>query len=580
MLLVLIQLKKMIKRIFSFFLFLLPFFLVTQTELINTFFIILFAASLLFLQLIKPQKLTYSNVYKLSLLFFFSILASLIFSKNILLSFYGEGGEGFIAFLSIFIIFSFARTIKKKDIWNVSKFLIAGTLITILFFLVQRFIGNEIININQLAIISALSLIALIPFTFKKKIFIVLSLFIFMFLVVIDVKIAWFLLVIGTFLIFWKNLIDFNFNLKKTLPLLLVLSIFLFFFFAPISLIEKKTITSIPYNYSLSIAQKSLSESFNNFTFGSGLATYHYQFSLYKNKEINLSNPYFISKEGASMILTFIVTIGSLGVLSLLALLCFFYFYGFKEFFYKKEAIFPVVFCFSLLFFFNPINIFFILLFFIFLGFWDKEEKEIKINEMFIILIMGMIVLGLFNYYNYIKADNYYKKSIEYFTNGETLGKSINEINKSISLFQVSDHYIALSKLYLLSASQYFEERWVTQEKITEQKKLIEENVLKSEKFAKKAIEIDSNNFQSWQKLGLLYENINFLNNEDKTDEIIEAYKKAKLLAPQNYDIYYSLGRVFEESGDMEKAIKEYQKAFELNSNSEDVIKKTVLWKD
>lgn len=572
MLLALMQLKMTNKHIFSFFLFLLPLFLITQTSLVNTLFVVVFAFSLLLFNFFKPQKIIYN---KLVLLFFSSILLSFIFSKIIFLSLWGKGTESLFAFISIFVIFSY---FKKEDFGEIFKFFVLGNIMAVIYFFIQSFIGNEVLNISQLSIITALSLLFLIPQYRDKRIIAPIILF-FVFLFFVDIKITWFILLVGTFLIFYKKLVNCNFEIKKTMPLLFILIAFLICFLIPIPLSETKEVGNISYDQSISIAKGSLTESVKNLFLGSGPSTYHYQFSLYKDKEINLTNPYLVASEGSSMILTFIVTLGLLGTISLLIFLSFFYFEGFKNFLKEDDIIFPMAFSFSLLFFFGAIDIFIILIFFILFNSWIKERKEIKIEKAMIVALLIIFVFAGFNYYNYIKADNHYNRSLDYFLSGELLGKSINEMEKSIQSFEISDYYIALSKLYLLNASQYFEERWVTQEKINEQRKMIEENISLSEKYAKKAIEIDENNFQSWQKLGFLYENINFLK-EEKTDDIIYNYQEAKKLAPQNYDIYYALGRAFEESGERELALEEYKKALELNPNDNELFNKIELWKD
>lgn len=572
MLLALMQLKMTNKHIFSFFLFLLPLFLITQTSLVNTLFVVVFAFSLLLFNFFKPQKIIYN---KLVLLFFSSILLSFIFSKNIFLSLWGKGTESLFAFISIFVIFSY---FKKEDFGEIFKFFVLGNIMAVIYFFIQSFIGNEVLNISQLSIITALSLLFLIPQYRDKRIIAPIILF-FVFLFFVDIKITWFILLVGTFLIFYKKLVNCNFEIKKTMPLLFILIAFLICFLIPIPLSETKEVGNISYDQSISIAKGSLTESVKNLFLGSGPSTYHYQFSLYKDKEINLTNPYLVASEGSSMILTFIVTLGLLGTISLLIFLSFFYFEGFKNFLKEDDIIFPMAFSFSLLFFFGAIDIFIILIFFILFNSWIKERKEIKIEKAMIVALLIIFVFAGFNYYNYIKADNHYNRSLDYFLSGELLGKSINEMEKSIQSFEISDYYIALSKLYLLNASQYFEERWVTQEKINEQRNMIEENISLSEKYAKKAIEIDENNFQSWQKLGFLYENINFLE-EEKTEDIIYNYQEAKKLAPQNYDIYYALGRAFEESGERELALEEYKKALELNPNDNELFNKIELWKD
>ena len=560
----------MTKYIFSFFLFLLPLFLITQANLINIFFVVIFAFSLLLFNFFKPQKIIYN---KFVLLFFSCFLLSFIFSKNIFLSLWS--GESLFAFISIFVIFSY---FKKDDFGEIFKFFVLGNIVAVVYFFIQSFIGNEVLNIIQLSIMTALSLLFLIPNYRDKRIITPIILF-FIFLVFVDVKIAWFILSIGAFLIFYKDLINFNFEIKKTLPLLFILIIFLVCFLIPIPLKENKEPGKISYNQSISIAEGSLMESAKNLLIGSGPSTYHYQFSLYKDKEINLTNPYLVAREGSSTILTFVVTLGFLGTISLLILLSFFYLRGFKNFLKENDIIFPMAFSFSLLFFFGTMDIFIILIFFILLNYWIKERKEIKIDKTIIVALLFLFVFAGFNYFNYIKAENHYNRSLDYFLSGELLGKSINEMEKSIQYFEISDYYIALSKLYLLNASQYFEERWVTQEKINEQKSMIEENIALSEKYAKRAIEIDKNNFQAWQKLGFLYENINFLK-EEKTQDIIYNYQEAKKLAPQNYDIYYALGRALEESGEKELALEEYKKALDLNPNDDELFNKINLWKD
>ena len=559
MLLVLIRLKKMINYIFYFFISLLPVFSVFG---FNTAYLIIFAFSLLLLQIFKPQKITYSKIHIISLVLLVLISLSTLFSKNIFLSFWGKGGESLVAFLSIFIIFSFARIIKKEDIFKIIKFLFLGIFISMLLFFVK---GGES---EVLAIICSLSLI-ITPYFKNRKIAIITSLILFSFLIFINIKIAWFIVILGTLFYIWKMLAGSKVKDKNFIGLIAIFLASLVFFNFSQPLKENV----LPYNYSFSIVQGSLSESPKSFLIGSGLSTYNYQFSLYKDKEINLTNPYIVFEEGSDMLLTFIVTIGLLGVIALLFLFFIFYRKGFEDFTKKDNFIFPVLFCLSLLFIFYKINLLLILLFFIFLAFWDEKGKEIKLNKLLSLPFIIAFIIIIFNHFNYLEADNYYNKAVNYFNSEEPLIKSITEAEKAVQKFNLSEYNMFISKLYLLKASSYFEERWVTQEKINEQNELIEENVLLSEKYAKQAVDIDGNNFQTWQKLGFLYENINFLI-DDKTEEILTIYEKAKVLAPQNYEIYFAIGRVLEEEGKNEEAIEEYKKAFDLNPNDEKLIKK------
>jgi tetratricopeptide (TPR) repeat protein len=146
-------------------------------------------------------------------------------------------------------------------------------------------------------------------------------------------------------------------------------------------------------------------------------------------------------------------------------------------------------------------------------------------------------------------------------------------MEKSSKLWKLSDYYIGASQLYLIKASNDFEQEWTTEKKKEEQRQSIKDGTSRAEVLAKSACEFDKNNFQSWQNLGLVYENTNFLV-EDKTEEAIDAYNKARMLAPQNYDIYVAIARLLEESKKYDEALAEYKKAFELNPLDEAVFKK------
>ncbi|MDD3386356.1 MAG: tetratricopeptide repeat protein [Candidatus Pacebacteria bacterium] len=559
MLLALIQLKTMINYIFYFFIFLLPIFSVFG---FNTAYLILFSFFLLLSQIIKPQKIKYSNVCIISFLFLLLISLSSVFSKNLFISFWGNGGESLIAFISIFIIFFFARLIKKEDIYKIVNFLLFGIFISIVLFLIK---GGEA---EILAIIISLSLIISLCIK-NKKIIVISSILLFSFLIFLNIKIAWFVVVLGSLFYIWKMFSNSEYKDKKFIGIIAIFLISLAFF----NFSNSSKIDSIPYKYSLSIAQESLLDNPKNFLIGSGLSTYNYQFSLYKDKEINLINPSIVFNEGSNMLLTFIVTVGTIGVIILLSLIFIVYRRGFDDFLKKDDFIFPALFCTTTLFIFYNINLLLILLFFIFLAFWDEEGKEIKFNRFLLLPIILLFIFIIFGHYNYLKAEDYYNKAINFFNNEEPLIKSIVEAEKATQKFNLSEYNIFISKLYLLKASSYFEERWVTQEKIKERDELIKENVSLSEKYAKKATEIDNNNFEAWQNLGLIYENINFFP-DDKTEEILIIYDKAKKLAPQNYEIYFAIGRTLEESGREEEAMIEYKKAFELNPNNIKVIKK------
>jgi tetratricopeptide (TPR) repeat protein len=218
------------------------------------------------------------------------------------------------------------------------------------------------------------------------------------------------------------------------------------------------------------------------------------------------------------------------------------------------------------------------MLFFLFLGLSDDETKEADKKEkkplnVILFLITIFFFFSTFIFLNYIKSDIYYKKSVSSFQKEEPVSRVIVMMEKSVKSFELSDYYISLSSLYLLKAKEFFEEKWISKEKIEEQLMFVEENVLQAEEYIKKACKIDPNNFQAWQRMGLLYENVDYLIG-DKKEDVIFAYEKAKTLAPQNYEIYLSLGDFFAENKDYDKALIEYKKALEVNYRGEELKEK------
>ncbi len=619
-----INFEKISKNIFCIFVFTFPFFFIPQIKVSQVLnekaFLLVFALVVLLFQLLDiffSKKIVFrdSPLQRLMAFLMFSFLLSLAFSKNIFLSFWGRPfqADAFIVLLACYIVFYLSSTIKRRGILKILEFFVAGSAVLSILYLVKKFTGTSLAvfdSISGTAIIISMAFVVLISFVFnnlnyfrKGKSYSVVrvasmgTFFILFFvsLILIDFKLSWFFVSIGIFFVFWRSMIesDFVFKRKKAVLSLSLLLVFLSLFFLPNPLGEKINESRLSYESSWSIAEKSLGESVKNFIVGSGLSTYSYQFSLYKDKSLNIVDSSLIFKEGSIPLLTFFVTGGFLVVLSLLLLISFFYYQGFKYFLvFKREKkdttvnvldlLFPTVFCLSLLIFFYRIDIASLFLLFFTLGLWDGqqkgEERTIEVPSQNIakgvlsavFIIWGVIV---FNFINYYRAEIHYQKAINNFNNQGAISESISEMEKASAIWKSSDYYVGLSQLYLIKASEDFSQKWTTTAKKEEQKQSIKDSASKAEVSAKIACDSDRNNFQSWQNLGLVYENTNFLV-EDRTEDAISAYEKAKALAPQNYDIYVAIARLLEEDGKNSEALVEYKKAFELNPLDQTVEKK------
>lgn len=623
-----VNLEKISKYIFCAFVFLLPFFFIQQTgvsQVLNEKALLLaFAFVMIFVKLVdvfvsRKVVMRDSPIQRLVLYLSFSFLLSFLFSKNFFLSFWGKPGQAdsFVVFLACLVVFYCASWLKRRDVLKVLEFFVTGSALLSIFYLVKRFADIDISlfdNVAASSIVIAIALALLISFVFNNVnsfrkgksynwvkvsamgVFFVLF---FVSLFLMDFKLSWFFVAVGTFFIFWRSLIEsgFKFKRQKAVFSLSLLLVFLALFFLPNPWGAKLSEPRLSYQSSWQIAEKSLVESVKNFFIGSGLSTYQYQFSLYKDKAINVSGSSLIFDEGAIPLLTFLTTGGILSVLFLVLLIFFFYSQGFKYFLdFKRERddktvnvrdiIFPAVFSLSLLMFFYKIDIISFSLFFFALGLWDGQQKgEERVfeisgmskNAMKVVFSVLFVILGLvfFNFINYYRAEIYSQRSIRNFKNGGAMTESIGDMEKAVRLWKASEYKILLSQLYLIKAGDDFSERWTTAEKKEEQKNSIKENALKAEEAAKSACKSDKNNFQSWQALGLVYENINHLI-EDRTSDALDAYNKARALAPQNYEIYVATGRMLEKQGKKEEALESYRQAFDLyplDSKTEERIK-------
>jgi len=621
-----VNLDKISKYIFCVFVFLLPFFFIQQIgvpQVLNEKALLLVFAFIIFfielLDVFNSKKVVFrdSPIQRLVLYLSFSFFVSFLFSKNFFLSFWGKPiqADSFVVFLSCLVVFYCASWLKRRDVLKVLEFFVTGSVILSIMYLISKFTGAKLSlfdNIAASSIVISIALTLLISFVFNNLNYFrkgkgynwvkvssmgVFFIIFFISLFLIDFKLSWFFVATGTFFIFWRSAIESGFKLKrkKAVFSLSLLLIFLALFFLPNPWGGHYSEPRLSYESSWGVAENSLTESIKNFFIGSGPSTYQYQFALNKDKEINLAGSSLVFNEGAIPLLTLLVTIGAAGMLLFLLLIIFFYYQGFKYFLdFKRERddktvnvrdiLFPAVFCLSLLMFFYRIDIISLVLLFFALGLWDGqqkgEERVFEISEMSknvakAVFSLFFVFLGLivFNFINYYRAEVSYQKSIKNFKNNGAIIESIDSMEKATRLWKSSEYEIGLSQLYLIKASDDFEQRWTTKDKKEEQRNSVKDNASKAESSAKVACEIDKNNFQSWQNLGLVYENTNYLV-EDRTEDALNAYNKAKALAPQNYDIYVAVGRMLEKQGKTEEALKSYEKAFELYPLDEQLTKK------
>ncbi len=535
--------------------------------------LIIFVLLIFILQLIEAFKTKEFFIRKNIFIYFLAIsFLSMIFSKNIYLSFAGSVDAFFILY-SLFLLFAVSGNIlkKKEDISLFISSICFGLVIDSIIIVVSSIVGRYYFSIESIMILVSLALgISLYKLIFRKRKSEIVTNLIFSFvfvcvLFVVGFKIAWFIASLFAFFIFWKKTQENSFSFKDR-KILLSLVVFVSLFIISISpnLIpnsfnfDKQLSTQESFN----IVSKNITHNVKNFIFGTGPGTFKYNYALYFDKALMLMT---VSQPSSG----FLTILSDFGVLGLLVfIICILK--TMKHFFKNNSEAEDIVFLLISLLFVSlivwKIELLLFVLLFVFLGIYEGfHGKEIKINfKVLIIVAVIYLIMSIF-FFIYLFSEQLSKQAVSEYENN--IDQAIVKMEKASNLFNLSDYYVGLSQLYLLKVTDVFNNNWTLNEHFKtqqeENKKLMEGLVSKSEVIAERATIIDPYNFITWQNLALIYENTSFIINDNR-EKALNALNKAIELSPNNYLAYIVKGRIYEELKEEELALEEYKKAFNI----------------
>lgn len=472
---------------------------------------------------------------------------------------------------------------------------------------------NTIGTVNSLGIFLAALLPLIISLIFISKrvikfLFFLFGLSFFLLLFVVNFRVAWVALLIGTAAILIFGITRRDSNPPSTLPArggapifqanwltlpMFILVIALFFGFLRISLpglpatpLEVSPSQKATFN----IASQTLKESPNSLFLGSGPGTFVYNYSKFKSEAINQTAFWAVRfNSGASEILDKLATTGILGLLSWLGILGVLIWLGFKGLIKTvakdKEDSFWIlglgVFASWLVIvvgqFLYPANLSLGFLFWIFtasfIGLGDIRVKSwglqpssiFAIGVSFIFIFVLILGLGLFflGGQRYI-AEVRYLQGLRAWQRGDNQA-AINYLSRAINQTGgKQDNYLRdLSQVYLFRINEELQKTGISQEEILRVVTSLVGNTVNS---AKAATDISPKNVANWAVRGFVYRNLmNLITGADQW--AIKSYEEALKLEPTNPYLYVEIGQVYLAKNEMERARENFQKALDLKSD-------------
>jgi len=413
-------------------------------------------------------------------------------------------------------------------------------------------------------------------------------------LIIVDFTPSWIVIIgsLGFFVLItlWKRIFKAEVN-KLLLPIFLIILGGVFFFFNTSGLQTSLFKYQLPREQVLNpglsweVGLKGAVENIKSGFLGSGIGTWHYDFSKLKPMSFNQSLLWQIRFDRAgSYIPEILGTTGFLGILSYLALigLTLMISYFFLQ---QNRSGIPLLMAFLALiisqfvYYQNTILAF---VFWLILGLsvviWQKPVREKTITfkdfpELSLVFSALLIVLGLGFLGTYFFAAKFYLADIHYKNAG---GENLTQnLEKAVSLNPYQPQYkIVLARNYLSKVTAETQKPQDQRDQTA-----LSANVYLAITYGKGgqvggtnikgATELAPNRVAAWETLGMIYRDIQGVAT-GALEWGIKSFEKAISLEPANPVLHTELGKLYLVSEDAEKAKTEFTKAIELKSDYTD----------
>ncbi len=404
---------------------------------------------------------------------------------------------------------------------------------------------------------------------------------------IIDFNPAWLVLIISLilFLIFSLATRAFKQDVNRLLlPIILILISVTFLFvnnldqWTGIALAKEQVLEQ---SISWQTASNGITSSFQNFFLGSGIGTWSYDFSKFKPSEFNNTIWWQIRFDRAgSYFSELLATTGVLGFISysLIIITFFLVFWVLRE----KRELFPYMMTFTaltvaqLVYYQNTVLSF---TFWLILGlgvmawqYTDKSSKVISFRDfpelslvfstVLVLLLLAFSVTSFFAVKFYLADMNYAKSQL-----ASTLDERISLVEEAIRLNpKLVTYQTVLARVYAVSLLEEIKKPTDQQDATKAQNYMVS-----SIDWAKEATELSPNTVFTWEGLGMIYRDFQFLI-EGAADWSVNSFEKAIELEGKNPILYTELGKLYLALDQTEKAKQSFTKAKEIKPDYIDVL--------
>ena len=406
----------------------------------------------------------------------------------------------------------------------------------------------------------------------------ILLLAIFGLLTIINFSPAWLIILLTLlfflFIVLWKRAYREDIN-KLLLPILTII-VSIVFLFIPASKVQEQVLNYyLPHEQILGqqeswlIGAEAATENIKSGFLGSGIGTFHYDFSKFKSIEMNQPNLWQIRFDrSGSYFAETLGTMGFLGLISYLTLLGMFLLISYMLLKQNRQgiALFGVFLAllFGQIFFYQNTVLAFSFWLFLALSVvsWQKPLKEKVISfkvfpEISLIFSVLLALLILFFAGIYFFGGRFYLADINYKNYLETENK--DNLEKAVELNPYQSQYkMTLARNYL---NRIIVEGQKPEEQINQE--ILSNNIYLAINFAREAIDRSPNRVSAWETLGVVYREIQGVA-AGATEWGIKSFEKAIELEPANPALYTELGKLYFFAGNNDKAKEQFVKAKEL----------------